>query len=441
MYRSVSPDTLPASNRKNFSDTYSRIFDGKRLKSVTFIVTHECNLRCTYCYEHNKGGSSKLSLETAKRCIDTLYESDAQNGVWINPDDCDGIIMDFIGGEPLLEIDLIDQTMDYFLEQAVKRKHRWGLRYMINMSSNGMLWNTDRVREFARKWEGRLSVSITVDGDKETHDSCRKDLNGNGSYDLASEAFQELSRVYGRRNTKLTIAPGNVDRVFTSHRHMMEEFDVRILNSNCVYEEGWNYDHAKILYGQLKILADWLLESGKHSIVYLSIFDDMIGKPLPQSETQNWCGGTGLMLAFDTDGSILPCARYSKMSLSVGCEPIVVGHVDTGIASTEEQLSIVRELESITRQSQSTQECIDCPIASGCAWCSAYNYEVYGTPNKRATFICPMHKARVMAASYYHNKKYRQLKMKDRMELSIPKDWALEIISEEEYEMLIDISR
>ena len=58
-------------------------------------------------------------------------------------------------------------------------------------------------------------------------------------------------------------------------------------------------------------------------------------------------------------------------------------------------------LDCITRRSQSTDECFNCPIAGGCAWCSAYNYQITGTPDKRVTYICVMHKARVLANEYY----------------------------------------
>ncbi|MEG2136087.1 MAG: hypothetical protein RR150_08365, partial [Clostridia bacterium] len=81
-----------------------------------------------------------------------------------------------------------------------------------------------------------------------------------------------------------------------------------------------------------------------------------------------------------------------------------------------------------------------CPIASGCGWCSAYNYEIYGTPNKRATFICPTHKARVLANGYYWNKLYRKLSLADRLACHVPREWALEIVPEGEYEELLALA-
>ena len=87
-------------------------------------------------------------------------------------------------------------------------------------------------------------------------------------------------------------------------------------------------------------------------------------------------------------------------------------------------------MSCITRRSQSTDECYYCPIASGCGWCSAYNYEVFGTPDQRATFICIMHKARALANVYYWRKSGVSY------EMDCKKEWAVEIIGEDEYENL-----
>lgn len=98
-------------------------------------------------------------------------------------------------------------------------------------------------------------------------------------------------------------------------------------------------------------------------------------------------------------------------------------------------------MAAVTRRSQSTDECFACPIASGCSWCSAYNYQCTGTPDKRVTYICPMHKARVLANAYYWNKLHRRQGERTRYRLDIPDDWALEIISDAELEMLKSLSK
>ena len=120
---------------------------------------------------------------------------------------------------------------------------------------------------------------------------------------------------------------------------------------------------------------------------------------------------------------------------------VVIGDVEHGIGVLPEDRETINMLNAITRQSQSSEECLNCPISSGCGWCSAYNYESTGTPNKRVTYICPMHKARVMATSYYLNRIHRLKGEAERFSLNIPREWAVPIVGEDEYEMLLTLSK
>ena len=104
-------------------------------------------------------------------------------------------------------------------------------------------------------------------------------------------------------------------------------------------------------------------------------------------------------------------------------------------------------MSCISRRSQSTDECFYCPIATGCGWCSAYNYQVFGTCNKRATYVCEMHKAASLASVYYWNSIFKKYELEDedlknfRIDLNCPKEWALNIIDENEYDLLLELSR
>ena len=151
-----------------------------------------------------------------------------------------------------------------------------------------------------------------------------------------------------------------------------------------------------------------------------------------EDENQNWCGGTGLMLAVDCDGLFFPCLRYMGTSLGGEQRPYSIGDLEHGINVLPEHRARVAEMAAVTRRSQSSDECFGCPIASGCSWCSAYNYQCTGTPDKRVTYICPMHKARVLANAYYWNRLYRSQNSAKRYRLDIPDEWALEIIPSEE---------
>lgn len=106
----------------NYNDFIHRLYPGvadrSLVREVTFQVTNQCNLRCDYCYEHHKGPES-MSLETGKRIVDLLirmWEEDKPGGFISKKTKT--VILDFIGGEPLLEAPLVSDICDYFFKQC-----------------------------------------------------------------------------------------------------------------------------------------------------------------------------------------------------------------------------------------------------------------------------------------------------------------------------------
>ena len=98
------------------------------------------------------------------------------------------------------------------------------------------------------------------------------------------------------------------------------------------------------------------------------------------------------MIALDWKGDIYPCIRYMESSLGDMVPPIKIGNIYDGIMKTSDCENCINKLKSVNRLTQSTEECINCRIAEGCAWCQAYNYQdSNGDINHRATYICVMH--------------------------------------------------
>lgn len=401
-------------------------------KNVTFCVTSACQLRCTYCYEHGKG-DERMSFETARKFIDLLLTGDKGMSEYANPTNTPAVVLDFIGGEPLLEADLIDRIVDYWQIRTFELAHPWRDRWRISITTNGVAYREPAVQAFLAKHARRLSLSVTLDGTKGMHDACRVFAGtGKGSYDLAVDAATDWMARGGGSGSKVTIAPGNVARVAEAVCHMLD-LGYDEVNANCVYEEGWTADHASELYRQMKEIGLRIIGDGlSMDEVSVSLFDDSMFRPLPPEDDQNWCGGTGLMVACDWNGNILPCIRYMDMCLGGSREPLLFGNVDDGILQTPECRACRDSLKRITRRSQSTDECFFCPIAKGCAWCSAYNYEVFGTADKRATFICPMHKARALANAWFWPRYWKASGEGGEYVLHVPDEWALEIIGAEE---------
>ncbi len=424
---------------EQFQDRLARLFpaqaqDGQRPKlarTVTFAVTDACTLRCTYCYQSVKA-DHYMTFETARKFVDLLLDGNA----YINPDNSPGVIIEFIGGEPFLAIDLIDQITDYMISQMILRRHPWATRYMISICSNGTLYFDPRVQAYLRKHLHHLSFSVSIDGNQRLHDACRVFPDGRGSYEVAMKAVRHFVNVMGgTMGSKMTLCPANVAYTYEAVVGLIES-GYREINLNCVYEEGWTLEHASILYQQLKALADYIFTHDLWDQIYLSIFEEDFFHPKDPNDLQNWCGGVGDMISVDYTGMIYPCIRYMPNSLGPGIQPLIIGHVDHGVMATPEECSCVHCLHAVDRRTQSTDKCFDCPIAEGCSWCSAYNYQRFGTVDHRATFICPMHKARALANLYFWNKGYRLAGMSKRMENHVPDAWALEIIGKAELDEL-----
>ena len=432
---------------EQFQDRLARLFpqpyvegEKKLARTVTFQVTDDCNLRCKYCYQINKG-HHHMSFDVAKRFIDMLISSETkEDNEYINIENSPGLIIEFIGGEPFLEIELMEQITDYFLKRLIEIRHPWATRYMISICSNGLMYFDPRVQAYLKKHKTHLSFSITIDGNKELHDSCRVQPDGSGSYDIAMAGVKDwMSKGY-YMGSKMTIAPANVMFTYDAVKSIIESgYDD--ININCVYEKGWDPELAKILYDQLKLIADYMRENKIIESHRVAMFEENFFHPKDENDNDNWCGGNGAMISVDWKGDIYPCIRYMESSLGTDQPPLKIGNVYDGIMTKQCEKDCVACMKCITRRSQSTDECFYCPIAEGCSWCTAYNYQVFGTVDKRATYICIMHKARALANVYFWNKYYIENNIPKCFHNYVPDEWALEIISEEELQMLKDLEK
>ena len=402
---------------------------------LTFQVTEACSLACTYCYETHKEFSHKMPFEVAKTVIDQLLTDDPRIANYYPSKNMPGIVLDFIGGEPLLEIDLIDQIVDYFRITAARLHHPWASHYTITLCSNGLAYFSPKFQEFIAKNIDNLGLNISIDGTKELHDAARLDLNGKGSYDRAFAAVQHWhNHWHGYTPTKMTIAPSNIDYMAKAVIELISG-DYDKISFNPVYEEGWTIEHARKYYKYFKEIGDYLLNDNLIDKVDIPPFNPNSGHPL--YENQNYCGGgNGSMLSVDWRGDYYPCIRFMESSLNGAQEPYKIGDIYHGIGYTDIEKERIKELSEVNRLTTFPPKCMECPIATGCGLCSGYCYQVNGTIKSKTTYICDLMKARSLALAYFWNSYYRQNGRSDRYKIDCPKDWALEIIDEDEWNML-----
>lgn len=408
----------------------------RNMKTITFQVTEDCSLRCTYCYQPCKK-PNYMTFDVAKKFIDYLFDNRLNENAAINEFNTMGIIIDFIGGEPFLNIKLVKQICDYFEEKFLQNPDcEWGVFHRYSFSSNGVAYFDDEVQDFIKEYGWFSSVSITVDGCKELHDKCRLFPDGSPSYDLAIKAALSELELHQNDATKITQSPDNISYTFQGVKNMFE-LGFSNINMNPVFEEGWTIEHAKIVYEEFKKIADWIVDNNLQDKIYFRLFDseDYHNSYHNNEElaNNNWCGSTSAMYAIDYKGKIYPCIRFMESSLNGEAEPYAIGDIETGIGNTELYKNRLDELHNLKKDMQSEQKCLDCPIESGCAWCTGYNYQHFGTICHRATYICEQQKAAALGSLYF----YKACKDKNNYDkIKITKELALEIISEEEWEKL-----
>ncbi len=373
-------------------------------KNITFIVTKDCQLACKYCYLVGKTENERMPWETAKAAVDYILSNRE-----IFPEDA--VIWDFIGGEPFLEIDLIDRLCDYIKQQMYVLNHPWFDAYRFSFSTNGVNYGSEKVQRFIEKNHDHLSIGITIDGTKRKHDLNRiwKDVEPEkGSYDDIIGNISLWISQFPEVGTKVTISSEDIPYIKESVLHLYE-LGIHEVNINCVFEDVWSEGDDGKFEDQLVSLADEIIDKDLYQDYVCSFFSENIGKPLdPLIENQNWCG-SGKMLSIDAAGNFYPCTRFAAYSLR-SKRPVIVGNVRDGI-----NLNRLRPFLTLDRTTQSPQQCVECEVASGCAWCQGENYDAADTSTifQRSTAVCKMHKARVRANNYYWNKLFRKLELED----------------------------
>lgn len=378
-------------------------------KSITFIVTKDCQLACKYCYLVGKNSKERMTFDIAKAAVDYIFSHEMEFRE-------ESVSWEFIGGEPFLEIDLIDKLCDYIKLEMYRLNHHWFDSYRFSFSTNGLNYHTEKVQHFIKKNLSHLSIGITIDGTKEKHDLNRiyKD-NGlgqeRGSYEDVAKNIPLWLQQFPAGATKVTISSADIPYIKESVLHLYS-LGIHQVDINCVFEDVWNEGDDKLFEKQLVELADEIIKSDLFKDYSCSFFDEMIGKPMNSiAENQNWCG-TGKMLSIDATGNFYPCTRFAQYSLR-SKDACIIGNVHDGINN-----NLLRPFLTLDRCTQSKQECIDCDVASGCAWCQGENYDAAETSTiyQRSTAICKMHKARVRANNYYWNKLYRKLEKENLRE-------------------------
>lgn len=357
-------------------------------RRIVFIVTQDCQLRCKYCYLVGKNNERKMTWETAKKIADFLMSLPVVE---------DEAIFDFIGGEPLLEIDLISKISDYLVEKMEQLNHPWLNKCSFRFTTNGLLYSTDKVQEYIKKYQECLAVQISIDGTKNKHDLNRIFPNGSGSYDIVITNVKLWLKQFGNTARPfMVISHDDLSYLSESIIHLIE-LGFQDIATSLVVEDVWKQNDDCVFEKELFKVADYIIENRLWNKVSLSFFNNELGTK-DKEEHIYPCGNP--MYVFDAQGNIYSCVRFANYSLRNKPNRII-GSLTTGIDHNK-----LRPLLSFDQQSCYPPKCLECDISAFCRWCPAENYDASesGTIFQRTTTVCDLHKANVRAKNYFWNR-------------------------------------
>ncbi|WP_418750768.1 thioether cross-link-forming SCIFF peptide maturase [Frisingicoccus sp.] len=338
------------------------IFDFKKrptvVKALCLHIAHDCNLACKYCFAEEgeyHGRRALMSFEVGKKALDFLI---ANSGSRRN------LEVDFFGGEPLMNFDVVKQLVAYGREQ--EKLH--DKKFRFTLTTNGVLLNKE-VQEFANK--EMANVVLSVDGRKEVHDFMRPFRGGRGSYDHIISKFKEMAESRNQTNyyVRGTFTHYNTD--FASDvLNLADEGFKQISVEPVVAPESEDYaikpsDLPKIMEEYDRLAQEMLKrEKEGRGFNFFHFMIDLSGGPCVAKRLSG-CGSGTEYLAVTPWGDFYPCHQF------VGQEEFLMGNVDDGIVRTD----IQEEFKCCNVYArEKCQECFAKFYCSGGCAANAYNF-------------------------------------------------------------------
>ena len=380
-----SVEDLKAKGKLFAPDAYEHLaFDFKArntvIKALCLHVAHTCNLTCEYCFASQgkyQGERALMSFEVGKQALDFLI---AHSGSRRN------LEVDFFGGEPLMNWDVVKRLVAYGREQ--EKIHNKKFRFTL--TTNGMLIDDD-VIEFANK--EMHNVVLSLDGRKEVHDSLRKTASGKGSYDIIVPKFQKLVESRGGKGyyVRGTFTHNNVE--FTKDLLHMADLGFTELSMEpvvCGPDEPYALTEADkpILFEQYELLAKEMIRRKKAGIgftFYHSMIDLKAG-PCVYKRISG-CGSGTEYLAVTPWGELYPCHQF------VGDPKYSMGDVWQGVTNT----ALRDEFKQCNAYAR--PGCRDCWARMYCSGgCAANAYHATGSIKGVYEYGCDLFRKRIECA-------------------------------------------
>lgn len=366
-------------------DTYENMaFDFKNrntvIKALCLHVAHSCNLNCEYCFASQgkyHGERALMSFEVGKRALDFLIEN---SGTRRN------LEVDFFGGEPLMNWDVVKELVAYARVQ--EKIHNKNFRFTL--TTNGILIDDDVIDFCNREMS---NVVLSLDGRKEVHDRLRKDYQGRGSYDIIVPKFQEFVKRRGDKNYYMrgTFTHNNID--FTNDIFHMADLGFTELSIEpvvCSPEDAsaLTKEDLPVLFEQYEILAKEMIKRKKagNGFTFYHYMLDLTHGPCIYKRISGCGSGTEYMAVTPT-GDLYPCHQF------VGDTKYLLGDIWNGVTNKE----IQNEFKLCNAYAR--KECEDCWAKLYCSGgCAANSYHASGKITGIYEYGCELFKKRIECA-------------------------------------------
>ncbi len=353
------------------------------IKALCLHVSHDCNLRCSYCFAQTGDFGTVRSLmdaETARKAIDFVIEHSGKRR---------NIEVDFFGGEPLMAMDTVRETVKYAREQACK----YDKQFRFTITTNGVLLTDDTIEYLNREMS---NIVLSLDGRKQVNDDMRKTVTGGGSYDMVLPKMQKLvqnrspEKDYYVRGTYTAKNLDFVEDVLALYHAGFDQISVEPVTApdGCGYEiKQSDLPRIRDEYHKLaQTMAEMRKKGTGFNFFHFNV--DLEQGPCVIKRLRG-CGAGCEYVAVTPEGDIYPCHQF------VGEKDYYMGNVKNGSFSREQ----AREFAGVNVYTRPA--CRDCWAKYYCSGgCSAANYHAHGRIDQSYEIGCELEKMRLECALY-----------------------------------------